>query len=72
MWAVWRNDDPTGLVQAEHPSILRDAGGGWTSYVSYETYYNGAALVLPLQASLQKEFVEQGVDLKEFVEAGGQ
>ena len=68
IWAVWGNDDPAGTIQAEHPSILSDAGGGYTRYLSYETYYKGAELVAPLRDVLNRQFVQQGVDLADYVE----
>ena len=72
VWAVWRNDGPTGAILAEHPSTLSDAGGGRTRYLSYETYYKGGAIVAPIRGPLSREFTQQGVDLMGFVESGNQ
>lgn len=60
-----------GLVVSEHPNILVSQGGGVTRYVSYETYYQ-APLAIPLialRSSLQKQFEQQGEDLRNYVES---
>ena len=69
---AWRVDDWLGgtMVAAEHPNVLVDQGGGFTRYLSYETYYPGLALptVLLLRERLQERFVQQGRDLKAYLE----
>lgn len=72
LFPVWR-DNLTALgvlVQAEHPNVLVDIGGGLTRYVSYETYYQeifvGALLLI--RETLQERFVRQGEDLRRYVE----
>jgi hypothetical protein len=70
--AAWRSDDILNgtLLPAEHPNLLTDFGNGSVRYVSYETYYiPGAVALLGLKANLQKEFEQQGLDLKRYVEA---
>lgn len=72
LMATWRYDD--GLhgtsSRSEHPSIFVDRGDGTTLYISYETYFTGPGtlLLLPLKESLQKQFTQQALDLKAYVE----
>ncbi|KAH8647316.1 hypothetical protein BX600DRAFT_443522 [Xylariales sp. PMI_506] len=74
--AAWRSDDGAGgtLLRAEHPSILvaekSSDGSEVTRYVSYETYYDGPEVlqVEELRDNLQTEFVQEGLDLKAYVE----
>ncbi|KAI9660723.1 MAG: hypothetical protein M1831_003414 [Alyxoria varia] len=69
IWAVWRGESPAAFeLEAEHPSILNDAGNGYTRYLSYETYYKGAELLVPIRGTLSRQFIQQGVDLSDFVE----
>ena len=58
------------FMAAEHPNVLTDAGNGFTRYVSWETYYlPGGVLLLTLQAQLKTQFIQQGKDLKKYVES---
>ena len=72
MMNAWRVEDGLGgaIIAAEHPNVLVDLGGGVTRYLSYETYYPGLATptVLLLRKKLQERFVQQGRDLKVYVE----
>ena len=72
MMNAWRVEDGLGgsLIAAEHPNVLVDLGGGVTRYLSYETYYPGLATptVRLLREKLQERFVQQGRDLKAYVE----
>jgi len=68
---AWRSDDKLNgmFMAAEHPNVLTDAGNGLTRYVSWETYYlPGGVLLLTLQAQLKTQFIQQGKDLKKYVE----
>lgn len=58
------------LVTAEHPNILVDEEGGFTRYVSYQTYYKNPLIValLATRPTLQRLFERQGEDLKAYVE----
>ncbi len=63
----WLTDAGLGLagLLAEHISLYRDLGGGLTEYISWETYYGAVSVVvLALKDRLQKEFEDQGRDLK--------
>ncbi|KAK7966506.1 uncharacterized protein PG986_000783 [Apiospora aurea] len=72
LMAAWRYDD--GLhgtaSKSEHPNILVDRGDGTTLYISYETFFvgPGTLLLLPLKDTLQKQYTQQGLDLKAYVE----
>ncbi|KUI73703.1 hypothetical protein VM1G_09418 [Cytospora mali] len=59
------------LVISEHPSILVSQGDGVTRYLSFETYYQPllTAALLALRPALQKQFVQQGDDLRTYVES---
>ncbi|KDN43972.1 hypothetical protein K437DRAFT_257277 [Tilletiaria anomala UBC 951] len=69
---VWRFDPALGatLIQAEHPNILTHLHNGSTRYISYETYYSLGSVAVQLleEAKLKKQFVQQGHDLKAYVE----
>lgn len=57
-------------VPSEHPNILVSQGGGVTRYVSYETFYAPLGIaVLILKSELQKQFEQQGEDLRTYVES---
>lgn len=72
--AAWRYDDQLHGTssRSEHPSILVDRGNGTTLHISYETYFTGPGtlLLLPLKQTLQKQFTQQALDLKAYVEEG--
>lgn len=60
----------TSQVPSEHANILVSQGGGVTRYVSYETFYEplGGAVLL-LEKELQKQFEQQGEDLRAYMES---
>lgn len=67
--AAWRYDQ--GVAgKAEHPYVLVDLGDGTTRQISYESFYKGlmTPLILTLRKNLQKEFDQQSMDLKAYVE----
>ncbi|KAK7954596.1 hypothetical protein PG996_015403 [Apiospora saccharicola] len=70
--ATWRYDDELHGTssRSEHPSIFVDRGDGTTLHISYETYFTGPGtlLLLPLKETLQKQFTQQALDLKAYVE----
>ncbi|KAK8040868.1 hypothetical protein PG994_013875 [Apiospora phragmitis] len=72
LMAAWRYDDELHgtASRSEHPSILVDRGNGTTLYTSYETYFTGPGtlLLLPFKDTLQKQYTQQGLDLKAYVE----
>ncbi|KAK8101348.1 uncharacterized protein PG998_007239 [Apiospora kogelbergensis] len=72
LMATWRYDDELHgtASRSEHPSILVDRGDGTTLYTSYETYFTGPGtlLLLPFKQTLQKQYTQQGLDLKAYVE----
>lgn len=59
------------LPISEHANILVSQGDGVTRYVSYETFFHEllAAPVLLLRPALQKQFEQQGEDLRTYVES---
>ncbi|KAK5081511.1 hypothetical protein LTR05_007642 [Lithohypha guttulata] len=76
-WKDWNHDDGYSIVawesgvavQAEHPTSLQELGGGNVRMISWETYYRpNDTVVLPIAGALQSAFVQQGRDLKAYVE----
>lgn len=67
--AAWRYDQGVG-GKAEHPYVLADQGDGTTRQLSYESFYMGleTPLILLLRNKLKKQFDQQSMDLKAYVE----
>ncbi|EGP90524.1 unnamed protein product [Zymoseptoria tritici ST99CH_1E4] len=68
--SAWKGD-MTKLAPLEHVNVVMNVGYGYTRYVSYESYYPGVtAAAIALKGKLQKQFDQQGEDLKKYVEGG--
>lgn len=73
--SAWGSNGGVPGLLAEHPNALTQLEGPdgqdtvLTRYVSWETYYGAGAVALEaIRPPLQQQFVNQGSDLKRFVE----
>ena len=68
-YITWTNDDLKTVVgYLEHVNLLLPVRRRVTKYISFETHYGLARVLLPYQANLQRQFEAQGRNLKSRVE----
>jgi hypothetical protein len=68
-WVAWTNTAQAALVgYVEHVNLFLPVGNGMSRYISYETHYGNATILIPFIPNLQRQFEVQGLDLKKRVE----